>query len=131
MGKCLVSYNHDNVIDKLLKLNERVAVSNYTDDHEKDLIWCKRLITDVKDSGLVPSKEEFIMANLMWHKYGVLPTERKSTEENMWKLVDSMLTQENPTKIGAIKLYRRFIDCTLKEAKEMVDAREIKIKRGW
>ena len=124
-------YNHDAVIDKLLKLNERVAVSNYTDDHEKDLLWCQRLITDVKDSGLVPSKEEFIMANLMWHKYGVLPTERKSTEENMWKLVDSMLTQENPSKIGAIKLYRRFINSTLKEAKEMVDAREIKIKKEW
>ena len=126
-----MSYNHDAVIDKLLKLNERVAVSNYTDDHEKDLIWCQRLITDVKDSGLVPSKEEFIMSNLMWHKYGVLPTERKSTEENMWKLVDSMLTQENPSKIGAIKLYRRFINSTLKEAKEMVDAREIKIKKEW
>ncbi len=126
-----MSYNHDNVIDKLLKLNERVAVSNYTDDHEKDLIWCQRLLTDVKDSGLVPSKEEFIMSNLMWHKYGVLPTERKLTEENMWKLVDSMLTQENPSKIGAIKMYRRFIDSTLKEAKEMVDAREIKIKKEW
>ena len=131
MGCGLVSYNHDAVIDKLLKLNERVAVSNYTDDHEKDLLWCQRLITDVKDSGLVPSKEEFIMANLMWKKYGFKPTDRKSTEENMWKLVDSMLTQENPSKIGAIKLYRRFINSTLKEAKEMVDAREIKIKKEW
>ena len=124
-------YNHQTVIDKLIKLNERIAVDPFNDVQEKDLIWCQRLLTDVKDSGLVPSKEEFIMSNLMWHKYGVLPTERKSTEENMWKLIDGMLTQENPTKIGAIKLYRRFIDCTLKEAKEMVDAREIKIKRGW
>ena len=126
-------YNHDVIIDKLTNLTERVNTSdfhdNYTDD--KDLIWCKRLLSDVKESGLVPSKEEFIMANLMWHKYGVLPTERKSTEENMWKLIDSMLTQENPSKIGAIKMYRRFIDSTLKEAKEMVDAREIKIKKEW
>ena len=109
-------YNHDNVIDKLLKLNERIAVDiDVTDGEgrEKDLIWCQRLLTDVKESGLVPSKEEFIMANLMWHKYGFLPTERKSTEENMWKLIDGMLTQQNPTKIGAITLYRRFIDCTL------------------
>ena len=133
MGISLVSYNHDAVIEKLTNLTERVNTSdfheNYTDD--KDLIWCKRLLDDVKESGLVPSKEEFIMANLMWHKYGVLPTERKSTEENMWKLIDGMLTQENPTKIGAIKMYRRFVNSTLKEAKEMVDAREIKIKRGW
>ena len=125
------NYNHDAVIDKLIKLNERIAVDKVEIGKEKDLIWCQRLITDVKDSGLVPSKEEFIMANLMWHKYGVLPTERKSTEENMWKLVDNMLTQENPSKIGAIKLYRRFINSTLKEAKEMVDAREIKLQRGW
>ena len=127
-----MAYSHDNVIDKLIKLNERIAVYLTNDEgKEKDLIWCQRLLTDVKDSGLVPSKEEFIMSNLMWHKYGVLPTERKSTEENMWKLVDSMLTQENPSKIGAIKMYRRFINSTLKEAKEMVDAREIKIKKEW
>ena len=131
-GTTVMSYNHDNVIDKLLKLNERIAVYLTNDEgKEKDLIWCQRLLTDVKDSGLVPDKQEFIMANLMWKKYGFLPTERKSTEENMWKLIDSMLTQENPTKIGAIKMYRRFIDCTLKEAKEMVDAREIKIKKEW
>ena len=131
MGSGVVSYNHDNVIDKLLKLNERIAVDPFSDVQEKDLIWCQRLLTDVKDSGLVPSKEEFIMANLMWKKYGFLPTDRKSTEENMWKLIDGMLTQENPTKIGAIKMYRRFVNSTLKEAKEMVDAREIKIKKEW
>ena len=127
-------YSHDNVINKLIKLNERIAVDVDRDDdegREKDLIWCQRLLTDVKDSGLIPNKEEFIMANLMWKKYGFLPTDRKSTEENMWKLIDSMLTQENPSKIGAIKMYRRFIDSTLKEAKEMVDAREIKIKKEW
>ena len=123
-----MSYNHDNVIDKLLKLNERVAVDKISDGREKDLIWCQRLISDVKDSGLVPDKQEFIMANLMWKKYsnGVEPT-----NENMWELIDELLTQENPTKIGAIKMYRRFIKCTLKEAKDIVDAREQKIKRGW
>ena len=130
-----MSYSHDNVIDKLLKLNERIAVDvDDVDDEgrEKDLIWCQRLITDVKDSGLVPSKEEFIMANLMWKKYGFLPTDRKSTEENMWKLIDSLLTQENPSKIGAIKMYRRFItNASLRESKEVVDAREEKLKRGW
>ena len=127
-----MAYNHDNVIDKLIKLNERIAVYLTNDEgKEKDLIWCKRLLTDVKESGLVPDKQEFIMANLMWKKYGFLPTERKSTEENMWKLIDGMLIQENPSKIGAIKMYRRFIKCTLREAKEMVDAREIKLKRNW
>ena len=124
-----MSYSHDNVIDKLIKLNERIAVHLTNDEgKEKDLIWCQRLLTDVKDSGLVPDKQEFIMANLMWKKYN---NSVEPTNENMWELIDSMLTQENPTKIGAIKLYRRFVDSTLREAKEMVDAREIKIKKGW
>ena len=124
-----MSYSHDNVIDKLLKLNERIAVHLTNDEgKEKDLIWCQRLLTDVKDSGLIPDKQEFIMANLMWKKYsnGVEPTDK-----NMWELIDEMLTQENPTKIGAIKTYRRFVNSTLKEAKDMVDAREIKIQKGW
>ena len=123
-------HNHDNIIDKLLKLNERVAVDKVEIGKEKDLLWCQRLISDVKDSGLVPDKQEFIMANLMWKKYSG-SNNVEPTNENMWQLIDGMLTQENPTKIGAIKLYRRFIDCTLKEAKEMVDAREIKIQKGW
>ena len=126
-----MSYSHDNVIDKLIKLNERIAVDKLEIGKEKDLIWCQRLLTDVKDSGLVPSKEEFIMANLMWHKYGFLPTERKSTEENMWKLIDGLLTQENPSKIQCIKIYRRFTNATLRESKEVVDARQEKLKRGW
>ena len=127
-----MSYNHDIVVDKLIALNERIACDKspvrVDEAREKDLIWIQRLVTDVKESGLVPDKQEFIMANLMWKKYrnGVEPT-----NENMWELIDGMLTQENPTKIGAIKTYRRFVDCTLREAKEMVDAREIKIKKEW
>ena len=123
-----MSYSHDNVIEKLLKLNERIAVDKIGDGREKDLIWCQRLVSDVKDSGLVPNKQEFIMANLMWKKYN---NSVEPTNENMWELIDALLTQENPSKIGAIKIYRRFVNSTLREAKEMVDAREIKIKRGW
>ena len=133
MGSCLVSaangYSHDNVINKLIKLNERIAVYLTNDEgKEKDLIWCQRLVSDVKDSGLVPNKEEFIMANLMWNKYN---NSVEPTNENMWELIDELLTQENPSKIGAIKTYRRFTNSNLRDAKEMVDAREIKIKKGW
>ena len=127
-----MSYNHDIVVDKLIALNERIAVDIGIDGdvtgRESDLIWVQRLLTDVKDSGLVPDKQEFIMANLMWKKYrnGVEPT-----NEDMWSLIDELLTQENPSKIGAIKTYRRFTNSNLRDAKEMVDAREIKIKKGW
>ena len=123
-----MAYSHDNVIDKLLKLNERIAVDKVDDVQQKDLHWCQRLISDVKDSGLVPDKQEFIMANLMWKKYsnGVEPT-----NEGMWELIDELLTQENPSKIGAIKTYRRFTNSNLRDAKDIVDAREQKIQRGW
>ena len=121
-----MSYSHDNVIDKLLKLNERIAVDKVDEDQKKDLIWCQRLITDVKDSGLVPDKTEFTMANLMWKKYngGV-----SVDEKTIWLLIDTLL--EEGSKIGAIKMYRRFINSSLREAKDIVDAREQKIKRGW
>ncbi len=121
-----MSYSHDNVIDKLLKLNESVAVSNYTDDHKTDLIWCQRLISNVKDSGLVPDKTEFTMANLMWKKYngGV-----SVDEKTIWLLIDTLI--EDGSKIGAIKMYRRFINSSLREAKEVIDAREIKNKKEW
>ena len=123
-----MSYNHDAVIEKINKLKYRITFATHgTQERSElnDVMWCKRLLDDVENSGLVPSKEEFIMANLMWKKYN---NSVEPTNENMWGLIDGMLTQANPSKIGAIKLYRRFIDCTLREAKDMVDAREIKIK---
>ena len=101
-------------------------IANYK--KHSDYIWSCRTLDDVKDGGLVPNKEEFIMANLIWKKYngGV-----KRNDEGMWKLIDGLLTQENRSKIGAIKILRRFTECNLKEAKEAVDAREIKLERGW
>ena len=121
-------YSHDNVIDKLGKLREMVLfkISDY--QKHPDYIWACRILSDVKDSGLVPNKEEFIMANLIWKKYngGV-----KRNDEDMWELIDNYLTNENRSKISAIKILRRFTECNLRDAKEAVDAREIKIERGW
>ena len=121
-----MSYSHDNVIDKLLKLNERIAVDKVSEGQKTDLIWCQRLITDVKDSGLVPNKVEFTMANLMWKKYsgGV-----SVNEKTIWLLIDTLL--EEGSKIGAIKMYRRFINSSLREAKEVVDARQISKEKEW
>ena len=121
-------HNHQAIIDKMSKLREFVMfkLSNYK--NHPDYIWSDRMLFDVKDGGLVPNKEEFIMANLIWKKYngGV-----KRNDEGMWKLIDGLLTQENRSKIGAIKILRRFTECNLRDAKEAVDAREIKIERGW
>ena len=121
-------HNHQAIIDKMGKLREFVMfkLSNYK--NHPDYIWSDRMLFDVKDGGLVPNKEEFIMANLIWKKYngGV-----KRNDEGMWKLIDGLLTQVNRSKIGAIKILRRFTECNLKDAKEAVDARDIKIEKGW
>ena len=121
-------HNHQAIIDKMSKLREFVMfkLSNYK--KHPDYIWSDRMLFDVKDGGLVPNKEEFIMANLIWKKYngGV-----KRNDEGMWELIDNYLTNENRSKISAIKILRRFTECNLKEAKEAVDAREIKLERGW
>ena len=121
-------HNHQAIIDKIGKLRELVIFSMVNYKSHPDYIWSCRMLDDVKDSGLVPNKEEFIMANLIWKKYngGV-----KRNDEGMWKLIDGLLTQENRSKIGAIKILRRFTECNLKDAKEAVDARDIKIERGW
>ena len=121
-------HNHNRIIEKLVKLKERIALSEFSPQYEddKDMNWCGRLLSDVRDSGLVPNKEEFVMANLMWKKYnGGVPIDEKT----IWVLIDTLL--EDGTKIGAIKMYRRFINSSLREAKEVVDAREIKIKKEW
>ena len=121
-------HNHQAIIDKMSKLREFVMfkLSNYK--NHPDYIWSDRMLFDVKDGGLVPNKEEFIMANLIWKKYngGV-----KRNDEDMWELIDNYLTNENRSKISAIKILRRFTECNLRDAKEAVDAREIKIERGW
>jgi len=130
-------YDHDNIVKKLEKLYWKVhGLPGHNDGKDntpysegnKDLIWCRRILEDVRDSGLVPDKTEFKMANLMWKKHsgGV-----SKDDDVMWSLVDVLLTQENPSKIGAIKIYRKFIDSTLRDAKEAVDAREYSIKNGW
>ena len=97
-------------------------------DEHADYMWCDKMLFDVRDGGLVPNKEEFTMANLIWKKYsgGV-----KRNDEGMWELIDNYLTNENRSKISAIKILRRFTECNLRDAKEAVDAREIKIERGW
>ena len=118
-------HNHQAIIDKMGKLREMVLfkIANYKS--HPDYIWSDRMLTDVKDSGLVPNREEFIMANLIWKKFngGV-----KLNDDGLWFMIDHHI--KGDMKISAIKMYRRFTDSGLKEAKEMVDAREIKIKKG-
>ena len=120
------NYNHDAIVDKISKLRELVIFSMVNYKSHPDYIWSCRMLDDVKNSGLVPNREEFTMANLIWKKYngGV-----KRNDEGMWELIEYHI--KGSMKISAIKLLRRFTECNLKDAKEALDAREIKIERGW
>ena len=119
-------HNHQIIIDKIGKLRELVIFNMADYKKHPDYIWSCRMLDDVANSGLVPNREEFIMANLIWKKYngGV-----KRNDEGMWELIEYHI--KGSMKISAIKLLRRFTECNLKDAKEAVDAREIKIERGW
>ena len=121
-------HNHQTIIDKIGKLRELVIFNMADYKKHPDYIWCDRMLFDVKDGGLVPDKEDFTFANLIWKKYngGV-----KRNDDGLWFMIDSYLTNENRSKISAIKILRRFTECNLREAKEAIDAREIKIERGW
>ena len=118
-------HNHQAIIDKISKLRELVIFKMVNYKSHPDYILSCRTLDDVK-GGLVPNKEEFIMANLIWKKYngGV-----KRNDEGMWELIEYHI--KNRMKISAIKLLRRFTECNLREAKEAIDARQIKIEKGW
>ena len=118
-------HNHQEIIDKMSKLRELVIFKMVNYQNHPDYIWSCRTLDDVK-GGLVPNKEEFTMANLIWKKYngGV-----KRNDEGMWELIEYHI--KNQMKISAIKLLRRFTECNLRDAKEAIDARQIKIEKGW
>ena len=119
-------HNHQVIINKLDKLSEMVIFKIADYKKHPDYIWCERTLSDVRDSGLVPSKIEFTMANLIWKKYsgGV-----SVDEKTIWLLIDTLI--EEGSKIGAIKMYRRFINSSLREAKEVIDARQISKEKEW
>ena len=123
-------HNHDNIIKKLEKLYWKVHGLPADNDGKGnvDLVWCRNILEDVRDGGLVPDMTEFKMANLMWKKHssGV-----SKDDDVMWSLIDMLLTQERPSKIQAIKMYRKFVDITLRGAKEAIDARDYGLKNGW
>ena len=122
MSKTTTHTIHINKLDKLREL-VMFKIANYKS--HPDFIWSCKTLDNVK-GGLVPNREEFIMANLIWKKYngGV-----KRNDEGMWELIEYHI--KGSMKISAIKILRRFTECNLKDAKEAIDARQIKIEKGW
>ena len=119
------------LIDKFTKLRFKISfesrASHSLSDIKvlDDMDWTKRKIEDLS-GGIVLDKIELLMANLYWKKYssGVEPTDKQ-----LWSVIDHHI--KAGYKISAIKMYRKFIDSGLREAKDKVEAREMATKMGW
>ena len=114
-------------IDRFTKLRFRISFSakesHSVGDLEviNDMKWTKRKIENW-EGGIVPDRIDLSMANRLWIKYSLLGIR----EHNMWDYIDSCLKDNR--KIEAIKTYREYMKCGLREAKNVIDAREMKNK---
>lgn len=125
----MVMTNQEQLIDKFTKLRFRISFSakesHILGELEviNDMKWVKRKIEDFK-AGRVPDKIDLGTANRLWKQYSLVGLDMD--EKTMWELIDSTLEAGN--KIASIKLHRKFTGSGLREAKNVIDAREMKNK---
>ena len=123
----MVMTNQEQLIDKFTKLRFRISFSakesHSLDELEvlNDMKWVKRKIEDW-EANRVPDRIDLGTANRLWKEYSVDGVD----EETMWTLIDETLEAGN--KIASIKLHRKFTGSGLREAKNAIDAREMKNK---
>ena len=121
--------NQEQLIDKFTKLRFRISFSakesHIPGELEviNDMKWVKRKIEDF-EAGRVPDKIDLGTANRLWKQYSLVGLDMD--EKTMWELIDSTLEAGN--KIASIKLHRKFTGSGLREAKNVIDAREMKNK---
>ena len=114
-------------IDKFTKLRFRISFkareSHSLGELEviNDMDWVKRKIEDLS-GGIVLDRIDLGTANRLWKQYSLAGLDMD--EETMWELIDETLEAGN--KIAAIKLHRKFTGSGLREAKNTIDAREMK-----
>ena len=116
-------------IDRFTKLRFRISFkareSHSLGELEviNDMDWVKRKIENW-EGGMVPDRIDLRTANRLWKQYSENGLDMD--EETMWELIDETLEVGN--KIAAIKLHRKFTGSGLREAKDTVDARLMKLK---
>ena len=123
----MVMMNQEQLIDRFTKLRFRISFKA-KEEHSldelqviNDMKWVKRKIEDW-EAGRVPDKIDLGTANRLWKQYSPGGVD----EETMWELIDAKLEVGN--RIAAIKLHRKYTGSGLREAKNTVDAREMKNK---
>ena len=86
-----------------------------------DMDWVKRKIEYlVHDSSLTSG--DFHTANRLWKKYS---NSEIPKDDDAWEYIDMCLKDNR--KISAIKEYRKWKECGLREAKEAIDERQRRI----
>ena len=125
----MVMTNQEQLIDKFTKLRFRISFSA-KESHSleelevlNDMKWVKRKIEDF-EGGIVPDKIDLGTANRLWKQYSLVGLDMD--EKTMWELIDETIEAGN--KIAAIKLHRKFTGSGLREAKDVIYAREMKNK---
>jgi hypothetical protein len=114
---------NDWLVEKFHKLKYRITFATsetQTDEARGDIRWVKNQIEDL-EGGIVLKKSDYIKANNLWKKYS-----DKDLMIDEWEYIDQCLREGK--KIAAIKEYRSMKDCGLKDAKNVIEARELKLK---
>tara|TARA_Y100000034_G_C6786483_1_gene351836 strand:+ start:408 stop:782 length:375 start_codon:yes stop_codon:yes gene_type:complete len=117
----------EQIIERFNKLRFRISFkareSHKLSDLEtlNDMDWVKRKIEDL-EGGVVLDGDHMRVANNLWKRYST----GEVLEQDLWRYIDKCLTEGN--KIEAIKTYRQLHGCGLREAKDAVDARQMKNK---
>jgi hypothetical protein len=126
----MVMMTQEQLIERFNKLRFRISFkareSHSLGELEviNDMDWVKRRI-EYLESDTVLDKFDLRSANRLWKKYSS-EVGLDMDEETMWELIDETLEAGN--KIASIKLHRKFTGSGLREAKNTVEAREMKNK---
>ena len=86
-----------------------------------DMDWVKRKIENLK-AGRVLDRIDYGVANRLWKQY----SNTKIPEGDEWEYIDLCLKDNR--RIQAIKTYRQLHKCGLREAKDVIDERQRKMK---
>ena len=88
---------------------------------KKDLVWVRKLLRMcLRDKTI--DRTDLSRANRLWKQHKDDGRVFINDKDHMWELVDKSLKDNK--KIKAIKYYRWYKDCGLREAKDAVDARQ-------
>ena len=111
---------NDWLIERFNKLKYRITFTTsdtQTDSARSDIIWVKDKLIDLSH-GIVLDKLDLKKANHLWKLYSNNPP----TDVD-WELIDDYLKVGK--KINAIKIYRNTTNSRLREAKDVIEMREI------